>query len=198
MAAFVYRLPDIGCSVKIRDQIFPRLIGGLLFVLVAITSAPAAYADTTTGDAQTVVVSPLSLVNSADLNFGNLVSGPAAGTATVAVNSVRTITGGVVTAGGTVSAAEFLGYGDAGQRVRIRGPRGTYTLTRVGGGATMTMRDMTMSVDNLNSLGRGNSGQHTISSTGVVTIRVGGTLDVGANQMPGTYVTTFDVEMNYF
>ena len=184
--------------MKTRDQIFPRLIGGLLLVLVALTSAPAAYAGTATGDTQTVIVSPLSLVNSEDLNFGNLVSGPAAGTATVDVNSTRSVTGGVVTAGGTVSAAEFLGYGDAGQRVRISGPRGTYTLTRVGGGATMTMRDMTMSVDNLNSLGRGNSGQHTISATGVVTIRVGGTLDVSANQMPGTYVTTFEVDMNYF
>jgi len=163
-----------------------------------LTSAPAVYAQNTSGQTEAVVVSPLSIVNTADLNFGNLIAGTAGGTVVVDTNDTRTATGSVVTAGGTVSSAEFLGYGDAGQRVRIRGPRGNYTLTRVGGGATMRMRDMTMTVDNLSSLGRGNSGQHTIDSTGVVTMRVGGTLEVGANQMPGTYTATFEVDLNYF
>lgn len=169
-----------------------------MIALTSMVCAPAVFAQSFSGDVQTVVVSPLSIVKSTDLNFGNLIAGTSTGTVVVNTNGVRSVTGGVTEAGGTVSAAEFLGYGDAGQRVRIKGPRGTYTLTRVGGGATMTMRDMTMRVDNLTSLGRGNSGQHNISGTGIVTIQVGGTLDVAANQMSGTYVTTFEVEMNYF
>ncbi|MFK7840972.1 MAG: DUF4402 domain-containing protein [Sphingorhabdus sp.] len=184
--------------MKTRDQSVMRHLGGLLSMLVALTSAPAAFAQSSSGQTQTVVVQPGSIVKTADLNFGNLIAGPLGGTAVVSNDGTRSVTGGVTMAGGTVTAAEFLGTGSAGSRVRIRGPRGTYTLTRVGGGATMIMRDMTMDVDNLNSLGRGNSGQHTIAANGLVVLRVGGTLDVNANQLPGVYVTTFEVDLNYF
>ena len=61
--------------VKTRDQILPRLVGGLLLVLVALTSAPAVFAQTGAAEADEVIVSPLPLVPVDDLSFGNLFPG---------------------------------------------------------------------------------------------------------------------------
>ena len=184
--------------MKTRSLDPAKLLAGLFIVLVALTSAPAAYAESTNGQAKTTLVNALSLVKNADLNFGNLIAGTTAGVVTVSPASARTSTGGVVQAGGTVSAARFQGFGLPGSRVRVRQPSGTYTLTRSGGGATMMLRNLTVEADNLIDLGRGNSGQFRIGLPGLFTVRVGGTIDVGANQLSGAYVGTFDMEVQYF
>lgn len=184
--------------MKTRSLDPAKLLAGLFIVLVALTSAPAAYAESTNGQVKTTLVSPLALVKDADLKFGNLIAGTTAGVVTVSPASARTSTGGVVQAGGTISAARFQGFGLPGTRVRVRSPSGTYTLTRSGGGATMRLRDLTMEADNLIDLGRGNSGQFRIGVPGLFTVRVGGTIDVGANQLSGTYVGTFEMEVQYF
>lgn len=182
--------------MKTRNHILPRLIGGLLFVLVALTSAPAAFAQTDAAEADAVIVSPLSLVPVDDLNFGNLIPGLTGGTAVISTAGVRTVTGSVVAAGGTVGNAEFQGYGSRNRFVYITTGAATYTLNRVGGGANMTMRNLTLQTDNLTptffpSLFR-------ISSTDVITLRIGATLDVGPSQQTGVYEATFPITMNYF
>ena len=182
--------------VKTRDQILPRLIGGLLLVLVALTTAPAAFAQTDAADAKVVVVSPLSLVPVEDLNFGNLIPGVLGGTAVVSTAGVRTVTGSVVAAGGTVSNAEFQGYGTGNRFVYITSGAGTYILNRVGGGASMTMRSLTLQADNLTPTFF--PGLFRIIATDVITLRVGATLDVGPNQQTGVYAATFPITMNYF
>ena len=182
--------------VKTRDQILPRVIGGLLIVLVALTSAPAVLAQTGTAEADAVVVSPLSLVPVDDLNFGNLIPGLTGGTAVVSTTGVRTVTGSVVAAGGTVSNAEFQGYGSRNRFVYITSGAGTYILNRIGGGAAMTMRSLTLQTDNLTPTFF--PGLFRISSTDVITLRIGATLDVGPSQQSGIYEATFPVTMNYF
>ena len=117
--------------MKIRNHIIPRLIGGLLFVLVVLTSAPAAFAQTDIAEADAVVVSPLSLVPVDDLNFGNLIPGLTGGTAVVSTTGVRTVTGSVVAAGGAVSNAEFQGYGSRNRFVYITSGSGSYILNRI-------------------------------------------------------------------
>ncbi len=163
-----------------------------------LTTAPAAYAQNANGQTNVTMVSPLSLVKDSDLNFGNLIAGTAAGSVVVDPDSNRTVSGGTTEAAGTVSAARFQGLGVGGQRVSVRMPNGSTTLNRIGGGAPMNMRDMIFEVDNAVTLGRGNSGQHRLIGSGSFTVRVGGTLDVGANQLPGTYTGTFEVRVNYF
>jgi len=102
-----------------RHQIYPRLIGGLLFLLAVLSSAPAVFAQSGTGDTDAVVVSPLSLVPVDDLNFGNLIPRTSGGTAVISPSGARTVSGSVVAAGGTVSSAEFQGYGTRNRFVYI-------------------------------------------------------------------------------
>lgn len=182
--------------MKTRNHILPRLIGGLLLVLVALTSAPAAFAQTDTAEADAVVVSPLSLVPVDDLNFGNLIPGLTGGTAVVSPTGIRSVTGSVVAAGGTVSNAEFQGYGSRNRFVYISTASGTYILNRVGGGASMTMRTLTLQADNLTPTFF--PGLFRIASTDVITLRIGATLDVGPSQQSGVYEATFPITMNYF
>ncbi|MEH6791657.1 DUF4402 domain-containing protein [Parasphingorhabdus sp.] len=179
-----------------RDQIFPRLIGGLMFLLVLLAIAPVAIAQTDSGDTDAVVVSPLSLVPVADLSFGNLIPGASGGTAVVSTAGTRSVTGSVVAAGGTVSNAEFRGFGTRNRLVYISTPSNSYTLNRIGGGGNMTMRALTLQADNLTPLFL--PGLFRIASTNVITLRLGATLDVAANQRGGAYEGSFPITMNYY
>lgn len=179
-----------------RDRIFPRLFGGLLLILAVLTSAPAAFAQSESGDTDAVVVSPLSLVPVEDLNFGNLIPGNTGGTAVISPTGSRTVSGSVVAAGGTVSNAEFQGYGTRNRFVYISTASSSYQLNRVGGGANMTLRALTLQADNLTPVNF--PGLFRIASTNVITLRIGGTLDVGANQQSGVYQGSFPITMNYY
>ena len=179
-----------------RDQIYSRAIACLLFALAALTSAPAAYAQDADAEATVVAVSPLSLVKVDDLEFGNLIPGTAGGTAVVSTAGVRTTTGTVVAAGGTVSNAEFQGYGTRNRFVFVSTASTAYTLNRVGGGATMVMNQLTLQADNLTPFFF--PGLFRINSTDVITLRIGATLNIAPNQQEGRYEGTFPITMNYF
>ena len=179
-----------------RDHIYPRLIAFLLFVLACLTSAPAAFAQSDRGETDAVVVSPLSLVPVRDLNFGNLIPGATGGTAVISPSGNRTVSGSVLAAGGTVSNAEFQGFGSRNRLVYISTASSSYRLNRVGGGANMTLRSLTLQADNLTPLNF--PGLFRISSTNVITLRIGGTLDVRANQQAGAYEASFPITMNYY
>ena len=165
-------------------------------MLVALTSAPAALAQTDGAESDAVGVSPLSLVPVDDLNFGNLIPGATGGTAAVSPAGVRTVSGSVVSAGGAVGNAEFRGYGSRNRFVYISTASGSYILNRVGGGGAMTMRSLLLQADNLTPTFF--PGLFRIASTDVITLRIGATLDVGANQRSGVYEATFPITMNYF
>ncbi len=93
--------------------------------------------------------------------------------------------------GGTVSAATFVGMTDNFPFwVDVDAPTpGSITLTRVGGGATMTVNNFTV---------EGGTGFRLVPTNTLFQFRVGGRLNVGANQMRGTYNGTFSVTVNYF
>lgn len=182
--------------MRTRNHIYPRLIGCLLLVLVALTSAPAALAQSAGADTDAVVVSPLSLVAVDDLSFGNLIPGLLGGTAAVSPAGVRTVSGSVVAAGGTISNAEFQGYGSRNRFVYISTASPTYILNRLGGGGTLTMRSLTLQADNLTPVFF--PGLFRIGSTDVITLRIGATLDVSPGQRSGVYEAAFPLTMNYF
>mgnify|MGYP003637054221 CR=1 FL=1 len=182
--------------VKTRDHIIPRLIGGLLLAPVALASGTAVFAQTDSAETDAVVVSPLSLVPVHDLNFGNLIPGVTGGTARVSTAGIRTVTGSVIAAGGTISNAEFQGYGTRNRFVYISSGSGSYLLNRIGGGANMTMRSLTLQADNLSPTFL--PGLFRIASTDVITLRIGATLDVGPSQQSGVYEATFPITMNYY
>jgi hypothetical protein len=157
-------------------------------LLAVMASAGPARAATTSGSGEAVIVTPLSLVNTAPLSFGNLIPSATAGTAVVdEFTQARTVTGGVTAAGGTVSAASFTGLTSPPSHLKITIPNTPVTLNRVGGGASMTATNFELNGDK----------NDWVAANTMFTFQVGATLNVGANQMAGTYTGTFDVTVEY-
>lgn len=163
-----------------------QVLGSGLAALAA--GAFPAHAATTAAPAEAVTLSPLSLVKTEDLDFGTLVSGPAAGTARINANTgARTTTGGVTAAGGgTPKRAEFVGVGGRGILIMVA-VSAPPTLSNGTGGTMPTALSV-----------QGGTGVRLSPGTGVQTFRVGGTLNVAANQPAGNYAGTFTLTVTYF
>ena len=101
--------------------------------------------------------------------------------------NVMTTTGGVVPLGGLPTAATFIGAAGSASVVIIRIPKNPILITRVGGTETMSVNNFTLQGQDKRTLARQESFE----------FRVGATLNVGAAQVDGTYVGTFDVTVQY-
>lgn len=167
---------------------FGGRFGAWLALLVTVASP--LHAAPAVGDGRAIVLEPLSLLNVAPLSFGDIAPGAAAGTVTINPDTeARTVTGGIVPIGGTISAARFLGTGAANTNVAIiREPKGSILITRVGGTQTMVVDNFTV---------EGGNGARQIGGNRVLDFKIGGRLTVGANQAQGTYVGTFQVIVDY-
>lgn len=137
------------------------------------------------------IVPSFSLTNTTPLDFGGVVASATAGTVVFnPTNSVRTATGGVtMPAGlsGSPSIAEFSVLGRKNKYYNISFPQGQVTITKAGGGATMTVDSFTLNV----------SSQRRLSNQGTDMFKVGATLNVGASQTPGVYTGTYTVTVTY-
>jgi Domain of unknown function (DUF4402) len=151
------------------------------------TSA-GAQAATQTGTAKAITLKSLSIVKLRDLDFGRLASGTAAGAVVIdPTTDARTTTGGVLPAGGTPQAAQFYTYGTGNLILQVtRGP--LPVLNRAGGGATMNVTQLTLNGPTL----------RVLNTAGLIDLRVGGTLAVGASQLDGSYAGSFDITVTYF
>lgn len=182
----------------IRDQLFPRLIACLLFALAALTSAPVVFAQAAaSGDASAVTITPFSIVNTEDLDFGNIIAGTTPGTVFVnTANGAVSSTGGAILAGGSPSRANFIILGNFRQIVEIELPGGaSMAVTHTNGTDSMIVDRMALGNGNRNF---GTFVRARLGTTNVINITVGGRLNVGANQQSGTYSGTFDMTINYF
>lgn len=152
-----------------------------------MTSAPA-HAGPISGALKAITIRPLSLLKLQDLEFATNISGTTAGTIVIDPDTdARATTGGVTPAGGAPHAAQFYTYGGPRQNVQVnRGP--LPTLTRAGGGATMTVTQLTLNGPTTRYL----------DSAGLLDLRVGGTLAVAANQLAGSYSGAFQIIVTYF
>ena len=151
----------------------------------AASAAPVAAPTPATGTV--TLMRPATYRNTRELNFAYLVV-TTAGTAVINPNTdAMTTTGGVLHVGGTPYAAFFDGVSPNRAVVIIRIPRNPITLTRVGGTQTMTVSNWTLS---------GNS-RRTIAAQEPFDFKVGGTLFVNADQAEGTYVGSFEVDVQY-
>ena len=161
--------------------------------VVATLACTPAFAANQTGTATSVVVRPNTLVKVDDLDFGTIAAGTTAGTVTVnAVTGARSATGGATPVGTIAQRAVFQGTGGI-LFITVSGDT-SVTLTRAGGGGTMTatlVRAATTSGGGIALLGG------TLLPSGVQTYYIGGTLNVGANQPAGDYSGTFTLTVNY-
>lgn len=194
---------------KLTSQPFERLIrahcAALVAALAMLSASPVrAQVVVASGSAEAVVVSPLALVANEALNFGRVAPGAAAGTVLLNPDTLACTTTGPIARAGVCQPAEFTGMGTRRMTVRIQIPT-TVTLTRVGGPQTMTVTglaldttpDLTFQGGNGNGLGNGNRRYQIAPTSGIFTFRVGGTLNVGANQPGGVYNGSFVVTVQY-
>ena len=123
-----------------------------------------------------------------DLDFATLtVTTPGTATINPSTDNLST-TGGVILLTGSPRAAQYrLTMAGLTLLVSINIPNAPVTLTRVGGTQTMTVSNWTLEGPSLLILPR----------AGSYDFRVGGRLNVGANQAEGTYVGTFNVTADY-
>lgn len=166
--------------------------------MAACAVSSPARAETEAVDAQVAIVTRGEFIKVEDLNFGVILSGGTSGTVVVTPAGARTATGGVTLVGNSHHPAEFAGRRPAGSNPRVRISVAANSIQLTGPGAPMTVR-----------LFRGNTNPGTPFSTnprnfrvtptvaGAFELRVGATLDVNANQAPGTYTGTWSLTLDF-
>ncbi|MES2136334.1 MAG: DUF4402 domain-containing protein [Pseudomonadota bacterium] len=164
----------------------PFLLRRLLATTLALCAPAAAVGapKVATANGHALVIYPVSVTKTKDMDYGALSVGATAGTAVLEPNAdAFSTTGGVTAIGGTPHSAEFAGAARSSSVVNIKIPNSAVTLTRVGGTQTMTVSNWTLQGQSKRSLAKAQS----------FTFRVGGTLNVAANQAEGVYTGTFTV-----
>jgi len=156
-------------------------------ILTAFSSVTFAQVGAT-ATATATIVSPIAITKNVDMNFGNVAVSSTAGTVILTPAGARSATGGVTLPAtvGTVSAAAFTVTGTTGYTYTIAITGSPLTVTS--GGNTMTVNAFTYTPTSPATLAAGNNA-----------LTVGATLNVGASQASGTYVsgTPFTVTVNY-
>jgi hypothetical protein len=164
----------------------------IFFIAVACVHIFSLHAQTITGTASALLITPIALVKNVDMNFGNLaVSSTTAGTVVLTPASTRTTggSGGVTLPAtrGTVSAADFTVSGQGGYTYAITLP--TSATLSDGAGHSMTINTFTSTP----------SATGTLSGGGSQDLTVGATLIVTAAQVSAAYTnaTAVPVTVNY-
>ena len=157
--------------------------------IILLGFSAASFAQVTkSATASATIVAPIALSKTVDMNFGNVASSAAAGTVVLTPAGSRSATLGATLPAtiGTVAAASFTVTGTAGYTYSITLPVAATTITS--GGNNMTVSSFTSSPTPTGLL-----------TGGTQTLTVGATLNVGAAQPAGTYVsgTPFNVTVNY-
>jgi hypothetical protein len=170
-----------------------NIVKSIAIAAVVIGFSNSSFAQATaTASASANIITPITIVKTVDLNFGNVaVSATVAGTAVLAPAGTRTTggAGGVTLPAttGTVSAASFNVSGQASYTYAITLP----TTCTIADGSSHTM-----TVNAFTSLPATTG---TLSSGGTQTLTVGATLNVSAAQASGAYTnsTGVPVTVNY-
>lgn len=158
-----------------------------LVALVALSATAAFGQATGTMTAGANIVRGILVTNTQELAFGTIMAGTG-GSVTIAPDGTFSTLGGVVPVASATSPAAFWVTDFEGRGNR----KFTFTVLEAsilltGGGGADTMLLDTFTNDAIAC--------QPCSRT-PTTIHVGGTLTVGANQAPGTYVGTFTVRVN--
>lgn len=142
--------------------------------------ATAANAATATGTARAKILRQVTVTNTADLQFGTIVTGAAASTVAIDSAGARTCGAGLVCSGTTTAGAFTIG-GTTGQVVTISVPATTSLTSGANSMSTTLVASATTAT--------------MVANAGSFT--VGGVLSVGANQADGDYTGTYVATVNY-
>ncbi|NTV92314.1 MAG: DUF4402 domain-containing protein [Chlorobiaceae bacterium] len=160
-------MPDFGCQARAESY-------------EALATATIAVGITETKDTQNPT--------GGDLAFGTIIPGSASGTVTIVPSTAaRSYSGSVQLVSSISGPAAFTVSGS---------PNSSYSVTLPDDGhITISNGSNTMEVNNF-TISR-SSGSSTLGIDGLASFRVGGKLEVDANQPPGNYTGTFAVTVAY-
>ncbi len=160
-------------------------------VLSGILSSGTALAQST-GDASTTIVTPLSIVNNSDLNFGRIIPGSVRSILRIGRNdgSLDVRVGDAIPVGGTIQRAAFVIVADPLTRVQITLPQTLNLLNTSGAGELRVNRFR------LNGRG-GRRTNRNIDASGILPILVSAQLRVLPSQAAGIYQANYDVTVEY-
>jgi len=155
---------------------------GAVAALALLSAAAPAFAISANADAKANVIVPITVTKTADLVFGNILSGPAGN---VVVDAAGGRTGSAtLLAGVTPTAAHFNVTADT-----LGGS--LYTLSYSSTALTHTNNTDTM------ALAISPSVTAAANKSGNLSIDIGGTLTVGSNQVAGVYTGSVTVSAIY-
>lgn len=162
---------------------------------------PAGAKETGTAQMSARIDTPIIIVNSADMDFGKIAYAPTAGTVVMSATASSTCgtTGGLVRTG-TCRAAKFEGSVRFLFNLQVTQPAGNSINLSGPGGATMRLDNFTYGAGpGMLDLGQTGTNHRfwILNLNGSYSFYMGGTLRVGANQMPGVYNGTFEIQLNY-
>lgn len=149
-------------------------------IATASTLSVSAFAATATGTASATVLTPIAIAAGTALNFGTLAGNASGGTVVVTAAGARSTTGTVVVTGAAFSAGTFTVTGTGAATFAVTYP-GSFNV--VSGSDTMAVAVTGAATGTL--------------SGGTVSLPVGGTLTVGANQAAGSYTGTYVMTVEY-
>ncbi|HEY8592237.1 MAG TPA: DUF4402 domain-containing protein [Sphingomicrobium sp.] len=156
-------------------------------MLLVSTASAQSVAATTDATGTTTILRPLTVVRTADLDFGSIIVA-GAGTAVIdPVSGTMTTTGPLTVVGSAQQPASFTTTGSRNSIVLIRLPQQPVTLTRVGGTETMTVTNFTLD----------GPSNRRFPITQTFDFAVGARLNVAAGQADGSYLGSFTVTVQY-
>lgn len=174
-----------------------KFIGYRGIFAAAVVALVAAYSNqvqaqtTATSSADAVIATPISIINTAGLNFGTILANATLAdtvTLTAAAAPTRTANSGNVTLlASTISAAAFTVNGTANQTFAITLPADPAGISISNGAQSMVV----------NGFAHSAGATPTLPAAPPMTLYVGATLNVGINQASGSYNGSFDVTVAY-
>lgn len=196
-----------GRSIQTADflpnrQRTPLGLAAVTASALLLCAAPATAQTVAQATAEATILEPLTLVNTADMNFGTISSVAGGGTIVMTPSASPSCapTGGLVHTS-VCQPAVFEGLGTPGRNVMLQKPA-SITLTGPGG-ATMAITSVNLGTAPDLTYVSGNPSSNGFvryridSPSGAFAFRVGGTLNVNPGQTTGVYTGSFTVQINY-
>ena len=164
-------------------KLYSAVLAGTAVLAVGL-GATGANAATTSATATAEIVEAITITEDAQLDFATIVPAAAASTVSVSTAGAR-VCGAGLTCSGTAAAGAFTAEGSDGYAVDISVDASTSLDDGAGGGAPMNVTGIAASASTATLTG------------GSASFTVGGTLNVGANQVAGVYTGNSNVSVNY-
>lgn len=184
-----------------KTSIKTVLLGSTTLLAMGVAGHQA-NAATTGVPIEAIILDPVAITQTRSLNFGSLTE---AGVGTAVIDNADGITvGGAVTSiGGTIQSGGFTVKGSTGRQIDITTPA-TVNITRTAGPETMSVDSFRLTApaaggaaNNTGTAAAGASIAATLTAASVTGFRLGGTLNVGAGQVAGTYQGSVTVTAVY-